>query len=153
MSLTSVSFTEISGKFRLLADGQGVGIVFRHWIHFLNYLNKKTFKKDSWTMLRFLPCLPWRLLVKCSLLWMLMQGWVRWGRAGPEQPLNINLALTNTLSGNHYRIWPSHPHTADCTFLVSFSFFSSVFISTEDYCKNPQQIKKCRYVSIFCLAG
>ena len=52
---TSVSFTEISWKFCLLADGQGVGIVFRHWIHFLNYLNKKTFQKD-WNnaMLKFL---------------------------------------------------------------------------------------------------
>ena len=55
---TSVSFTEISWKFCLLADGQGVGIVFRHWIHFLNYLNKKRFKKD-WNnaMLRFLSTL------------------------------------------------------------------------------------------------
>ena len=29
---------------------------------------------------------------------------VRQGRTGPEKPLNINLALTNTLRVNHYRI-------------------------------------------------
>ena len=111
---TSVSFTEISWKFCLLADGQGVGIVFRHWIHFLNYPNKKTFKKDSSTMNVEIPTVsslasPGEMF---SAVNVDARTEVRQGRAGPEKPLNINLALTNTLRVNHYRIWPSHPQTA-----------------------------------------
>ena len=128
---TSVCFTEISWKFCLLADGQGVGIVFRHWIHFLNYLNKKSFKKTL-TMLRFLLS-NLRLLVKCSLL--------SWSWAGRGEPLNINLALTVnkhleskylqnlTQPGSITQHWQSLTHT----FFLLHLLLRILWKSTADY--------------------